>query len=226
MKSTLPTFDKYSYLISLGLHALLLLIFAIISFNVAKPQTKWHQFDWIIEPESEGVIGSYPNANEGMPESAGAMAKPAEVLPAQKSPALHDIESPLLESPAQTKPKIETAPLRESPFTQSQSTSAGTGTGVAGSSGLSMSLIEGGSDAYFIRETKPKITPLENDVVIVEFSLSADGRVQMNSLNVISYRRAAHWEALREEMHAWRFGFTGTYKPEKRYRIRCNFHLR
>ncbi|MCB5265029.1 MAG: hypothetical protein LHW41_02130 [Candidatus Cloacimonetes bacterium] len=225
MKTTLPTQDKYSYLISLGLHAVIILIFALISLKV-KPQTKWQQFDWIMDSEPVGADSPFLRANAGAPKAAGEKATPAEAVPAQESHSLHDIESPLLEIPTETKTRIQTTPSRDSRFTQALSPAQSTGSGEADGTGFSFSLIDGGSDAYFIHETKPKITPLEDDVVIVEFSLSAAGRVKMNDLNVISYRRAAHWDALKEEMRSWRFGFTGAYKPEKRYRIRCNFTLR
>ncbi|MCB5270245.1 MAG: hypothetical protein LHW56_00210 [Candidatus Cloacimonetes bacterium] len=225
MKGSLPSQDKYAYLISLGLHALILVIFALISLNV-KTQTKWQQFDWILESEPVGADSPYPSANAGTPQAAGEKATPAKAVSAEESQSFHDIESPLLEIPTETKTRIQTTPSRDSRLTQALSPTQSTGGGEGNASGFSLSLIDGGSDAYFIHETKPKITPLEDDVVIVEFSLSAEGRVKMNNLNVISYRRAAHWEALREEMRSWRFGFTGAYKPEKRYRIRCNFKLR
>lgn len=221
MKDTLPGHNKYSYLISLVLHGLIVLIFALISLNV-KPQSKWQQFDWILDSDHQGNIGSFPKANEEAAQATGEMSKPATALPTKESHSSNDIESPILEGPTQTKPKIQTAPLRESSLNQTPGFTNGTG----GDETNSLSLLEGGSDAYFIRKSSPRIIPLEDDIVTVEFSLSADGRVDMNSLNVIKYRRSAHWEALREEMRSWRFGFTGAFKPEKRYRIQCNFKLR
>lgn len=225
MKISPSAHDKYSYLISLGLHALILLIFALISLNV-KTQAKWQQFDWIMDSKPIGADSPYPRASAGTPQATGEKARSTEAFSAQESQSFHDIESPLLEIPTETKTKIQTTPSRDSRFTQALSPAQSTSTGEGNASGFSLSLIDGGSDAYFIHETKPKISPLEDDVVIVEFSLTAEGRVRMNDLNVISYRRAAHWEALRQEMSSWRFGFTGAYKPEKRYRIRCNFKLR
>lgn len=225
MKVSLPIRDKYPFLISLGLHGLILLIFALISLNV-KPETRWHQFEWLVASEPKAAASPFPSSNEGAPQAAARASKPAKAVSGQESHSFHDIESPLLESPTQVKPKIQTTPVRESPLSPALNSAANTAAGDAGTAGFSYSMLDGGSDAYFIRETKPKITPLEDDVVIVEFSLSANGRVNMNSLNVISYRRAAHWEALRKEMGSWIFGFTGAYKPEQLYRIRCNFTLR
>lgn len=223
MKSALPIREKYPYLISLVLHGLILLIFAIISLNV-KPQAKWHQFDWILASEPKGA-SSFSQGNAAAQHSAGEIPVLSEPIPEAENQRPQDIESPVLESPAPAKTRIQTAPLRDKSLSQGLISAGNSSSGEADAAGSSLSLIEGGSDAYFIHETRPRITPLENDVVIVEFSLAADGRVQMNSVNVISYRRAAHWEALQEEMRSWRFGFTGAYKPEKRYRIRCNFKL-
>ncbi|MCB5252566.1 MAG: hypothetical protein RBR69_00235 [Candidatus Cloacimonadaceae bacterium] len=223
MKSAPPLYEKYPYLISLALHALILLIFAIISLNV-KPQAKWQQFEWISASEPTMAASSLAKADAA--HSASETSVSSEGSQELESHQLHDIESPAIASPAPAKTRIKTAPLRETSLGQTLNPSVNGSTGAAEAAGSSLSLIEGGSDAYFIHETKPRITPLEDDVVIVEFALSSDGRVKMNSVNVISYRRAAHWEALREEMHSWRFGFTGAYKAEKRYRIRCNFKLR
>jgi hypothetical protein len=219
VKLALPIWRKNPYLISLGLHGLLLLIFALVSFNV-KPPTQWHQFDLMLDPPPKGAPSSAAGASSGKPKAATKIAKPAESVP-ELAHSLQDIESPLLDSPVQTKPKIETKPRRETPLSPAANT-----VGNTGAAGFSFSLIEGDSDAYFIYETKPQIRPLENDVVVVEFSLSADGRIKMNDLKVERYNSGAHWEALQQEMRSWRFGFTGAYNPEKRYRIRCDFRLR
>ncbi|HNQ44370.1 MAG TPA: hypothetical protein PKI59_08060, partial [Candidatus Cloacimonadota bacterium] len=96
----------------------------------------------------------------------------------------------------------------------------------SGDTGFSASLESGSGDAYVITQSIPKINPVSDDEVVVRFRLSDSGTVVMSSLEVLSYRQAVHVEALRQEMPSWRFGFLGTYNPERIYSLRCRFITR
>ena len=226
-----PILEKYPYLISVLVHGLILLLFMLISLN-PEVSKQWHQFDWIIEqreepPFTEPIHASVPTGVE-TPASAIEREESGqkEESIAEENPKVAPIESPLFELP-QSQATAPITNIERNPSLTEALSSAGVDTSEAfGTGGYSSSLIEGGSDAYFLHETKPWVTPLMDDVVIVEFKLGRDGRVDMNSLSVISYRKAEHWEALRIAMRDWRFGFTGPYNPAKKYRIRCNFTLR
>ncbi len=206
------------YLISAGMHFILLLLLALWSINM-EDNRRWYQFDWL----SEADLGSLEAA--GQP--GDATAQPAnEQLQAVEDNATN-AEAPVIEQPVWDSMDAST-PIANPNLNPSNLSSslreAATPQG-SGATGYSSSLLEGGGDAYFIREVAPKITPLMDDTVIVEFTLNRDGRVNMSSVSVISYRRAEHFRALREAMRDWRFGFTGAYEQSRVYRIRCNFSL-
>ncbi len=232
-----PAAKKQSYLISIGLHLVLVLIFMLITLRM-EPQRRWHDFEWILSPAEPDLMAETISTAGTMPsEIPATVAAPSDNLvndlssSAQQvsetvNPSVPHIESPLLESPADTKPGITTDITRDPRLTQALSNAGEDGPGLSVSGSYSSSLIEGGSDAYFLRETKPRINPLMDDVVTVEFALNRNGTVDMSSLNVLNYKRAEHWEALRLAMREWRFGFTGPYNSSKRYRIRCNFTLK
>lgn len=227
-----PVLQRYPYLISVGIHVVILLLFMLISLNTEANQ-QWHEFDWILEqreepPITEPMQSSLPRANE---ESSASMEIPedtgvSEETELVQNPVVSPIESPLLEVPNQDTGAAVTSIERNPSLTEALSSAGVDATNPLGTGGYSSTLIEGGSDAYFLHETRPNIKPLMDDTVIVEFRLLSSGRVDMSSLSVVSYRRAEHWEALRVAMRDWRFGFTGPYNSEKRYRIRCNFTLR
>ncbi|MDI3503131.1 MAG: hypothetical protein PWP64_67 [Candidatus Cloacimonadota bacterium] len=218
-----PLVKRYPYLLSLGIHALLLLILAFLSINV-KQQTQWHQIDWYMDTEEEVISAGTKAASENIPDDTAAKDEPRTASSTEQNQQVIAIESPLLETPKISDQVIEPEVSRDPVLTEALSATLRNPDSGQANSGI-FTVIEGGSDAFFIRESKPKIQPLEDDQVIVEFALKRDGTIDMNSVNVISYRRAAHWEALRAEMHNWRFGFTGAYDASKRYRIRCNFTL-
>jgi hypothetical protein len=220
-----PLAQKYPYLISVAIHALILLLFALLSLQV-EPQVSWHHFDWLMDPAEDVVASAAATTGDFEATASEPATEAPEASVSEQNPQVQAIESPLLESPSISNPGIQPSISRNPALTEALRSAQSNGEEGQNAAGYSSTLIEGGSDAFFIRESKPKIKPLEDDVVIVEFALTRDGRIAMNSVNVISYRRAAHWEALRDEMRNWRFGFTGAYDASKRYRIRCNFTLR
>jgi hypothetical protein len=205
------------YLISTLLHLLILFLLALWNIRIENPQ-RWYQFEWL----SEANLGAMPGTQENELSS-----DEAPVQEDSATPAMPQIETPILQSPLWEATESR-APIADAgEINQKLSRRLQDAAPVAGqnSAGYSSQLLEGGGDAYFIKETSPDITPLMDDSVIVEFRLSRDGSVIMNDLKVISYRRAEHWHALREAMKAWRFGFNKAYDPSRLYRIRCNFVL-
>lgn len=227
-----PILSKYSYLISIGIHAIILLLFMFISLRIDEQQ-KWHEIDLIFEQQKEPLFtepnqSSSPSileensASKDITEST-VIHEESEVV---QNPLVSPIDSPLLELPDEGNRVPITSIERNPSLTEALTSAIAKNDNPLEAGGYSSALVEGGSDAYFLHETKPNIKPLMDDTVIVEFKLLSNGRVDMSSISVVSYRRAEHWETLRKAMKDWRFGFTGPYNPEKRYRIRCNFTLK
>jgi hypothetical protein len=206
------------YLISGFIHLLLLLLLGFLYINIDTRQ-RWHQFEWITEMEP-GVVGkAFPQAEFGEDST-----KPSDPTASEEvEPTTPLIENPHWENTEQQNVIIDPSTIsRDNISALKDDGRVGNGESLAYSS----SLIEGGADVFFIRETIPSITPLMDDSVVVEFSINRDGTVDMNSIKVISYRKAEHWYSLYEAMRSWRFGFTGAYNPRKLYQIRCNFRLK
>lgn len=206
------------YLISASLHLLLLLVLALWTVSV-RDNSRWYQFEWLSEADL-GRLEAAGRPGEPLAEpSTDALPRATEETTTDAAPV---IEQPVWDSPDSSTPIANPAASTANISSSLRESALPLG---SGSARYSSSLLEGGGDAYFIREVPPNINPLIDDTVIVEFTLSRDGRVNMSSVSVISYRRAEHFRALREAMREWRFGFTGAYEPSKVYRIRCNFSL-
>jgi hypothetical protein len=207
------------YIVSTAIHLVLLVLLALWTVSTENQQ-RWYRFDWLSEADLGTVDGAARAGDPAASPSTEQSLGPEADAPVLEAP---QIEQPVWENtdirnsiadPVAVKDKLASS-LREAGSTQ----------GIPSGS-YSSNLLEGGGDAFFIRETAPQITPLMDDSVVVEFSLNRNGTVAMNSLKVISYRKAEHWRALREAMRGWRFGFTGAYVPGNIYRISCNFKLR
>ena len=209
---------KYSsYLISGCIHLLVLLLLAFMYVHTDTRQS-WHQFEWLSAVEQGIVDEAIPGVESEMESALDADPEAAEEIIV--APPL--LESPHWESIENSSPIVDPAALNRDLANALKDDSS---TGASESAPYSSSMLEGGADVYFIRETSRSITPLMDDSVVVEFYIDKDGSVMMNSIKVLSYRKAEHWRSLREAMKNWRFGFTGAYNPRKVYRIRCNFRL-
>lgn len=218
-----------SYALSIAIHLLVLLILALLYSQPAKT-IHWHQFEWS-SPE-QAVLPSEISLQE---ESGGSQqdeiaAKPVKGISAPAlNPQVEAISSPLIESPV----IVENAQPVVAPAGSERGENSGALSGVGESSeggrpgsGYNASLVSGAAEAYIIRQTVPKISPIMDDEILIDFRLSESGKVQMNSVQVQTYKAAAHWDAIRKEMPNWRFGFKGVYKAERVYRIRVVFSVK
>lgn len=207
------------YMISLIIHLSLLLLLSLWKIIVEDPQ-KWYEFEWL---SRESYIGSVAPAAAGKDTAEDAIADIPQTDTESSVSSEDFIEQPSWDSTDNNVPNPNTNVIRSDLSTTIHDSGLPRG---GSSSGLSLDLTQGGGDAYFIRESLPDISPLMDDTVVVEFSLNRDGSVRMNSVKVISYRRAEHWRALRDAMRSWRFGFTGGYNPNNVYRISCRFTIK
>ncbi|MDD2210280.1 MAG: hypothetical protein PHN71_03035 [Candidatus Cloacimonetes bacterium] len=208
-----------AYAISIFIHIVVFGIFSVLHLNT-KNQQKWHSFDWLSETNMGRVNTSAQyGENKGL-KNLDSMVKNQ---PESGNASASKIESPFLESIENQEPAIN--PQRITGSISDKLKEAGS-IGNPESKAYYSNMLEGDADVYFINETLPTIAPLINDSVVVEFSLYRDGKVNMNRVKVITYRRSEHWLSLKEAMQSWRFGFTGTYNAQRVYRIRCNFTLR
>lgn len=210
----------HSLFYSVMLHLILFVILAFWQINIA-PKKAWHSFELFRHPTD------YAQAMSQKPSSATEDGDTQSAAQNQANPTHTEEhfatshESSLLEMPdltdydadATTPPGFESELWRDA------------NSGATSSLTSRISLLEGSGRAYFLREKLPAITPLMDDNVVLEFRLKSDGRVDMSSIKVISYRKAEHFQSLRKAMEEWRFGFTGRYDATKTYRIRCRFTL-
>lgn len=225
-KLTHKYFNGYS--LSLLLHALLLLLGALY---VIKPQLQvtWHQFAW--ESPEPGFYSDSPAAR-GLPQESSASASAANEAgipgPSATSAetAEHAASQRIVELPLETPQASNTSSNKLSGVNRQLGSSALRELGskaLGGNMGFSSSLEPGSGDAYVIEQLKPQIVPSQDGEVLLEFRLSPQGRVVMNSVKVLSFSSAAYVEAVRKVMPEWRFGFRKAYAPQKVYRLRCKF---
>lgn len=210
--------------ISLALHLFILLILAFIYYTPVM-QKIWHEFDWLSPDISEIA----PPEPQGITESAAGIPKPAEkVHTTQESEVIRPIQSPLIESPVISDAPAQSGWYEEISHTQGSAKLSAVGdipSNSGGASPYNAALVSGAAEAYIIRQNPPKISPLSDDEVLIDFQLSESGRVLMNTVNVLSYKESAHWEAIRKVMPSWRFGFKGQYNSQRVYRIRIVFRV-
>ena len=215
------------YVISLALHLVLLIIAALWYFKPHLQQT-WHQFEWELPdptpdsqlPRSQGSLQNNPSANAGI--KAGTNAN----LPA----SANGTSSPLIPMPSElpqvSSPGMNNAISTPAPISRTEAGTAlrNVGNGLpSGNNGFSASLETGDGDAYIISQPKPNIVPHEEGEVLLEFRLSSNGTVVINSVNVLSYTSGSYLESVRRVLPTWKFGFRKAYNPDKMYRIRCRF---
>lgn len=213
------------YLQSALLHLILLLIMALVHFSI-QPKQSWYQFDWLSEKSeiedvlatiSEAPYDSYEEENISISDDNFEESLPEAM---DISPGESEIAEKLSEEPKQ-----EEKTQLSGTMAKLLNPKSSAGSAVRGTQGFQTSFLQGDSEAYFTHSKTPDVKPLMDDSVVVEFKLNANGKVNMSTVNVISYRKAEHWQALRKAMEAWKFGFKGAYNPNQIYRIKCNFSL-
>lgn len=217
-----------SYAISLAVHLLLLLLLGLFWFRPAE-LTKWHEFEWITDAESQELSAAEtPSIGTDIPGAAGDTEAGAP-LAAPANATVKPITSPLIETPvigdtreSQANPAIIDHSELSGQMRDVGNANESTGTDYA----YNASLVSGSAEAYIIRQSPPKISPQMDDEVLIEFRLSESGQVLMNTVSVLSYRQSVHWEAIRKEMPSWRFGFKGLYNAGRTYRIRVVFRVK
>lgn len=220
--------SRSSIAISLALHLLVLFILGLLYLRPLEIP-RWHEFEWLSPDNPEERIPAEQSvAGSDAPAAPLAPSRPTEAVSALINPAAKPITSPLIETPVMGDHSDE----HSTPVQIDHSAISGAlhnvgnvadATGTA--YGYNASLVSGSSEAYIIRQNPPKINPLMDDEVLIEFRLSESGRVLMNTVSVLSYKQSAHWEAIRAEMPAWRFGFKNRYNAERTYRIRVVFRV-
>ena len=218
---------RLSYAISIGTHLLILLILAFIYYRV--PQAKsWHEFEWLSPPDFVQELDK--QERQGFAEAAPSIpSSGAQALSPQHSQQPKPGVSNLIESPVIDHTSSQPGAFEELKRGTGSDAFAAVGDHLANpghASGYNASLVSGAAEAYIIRQNPPKISPLSDDEVLIDFKLSESGRVLMNSVNVLAYKESAHWEAIRREMPSWRFGFKGQYHQDRIYRIRVVFRVR
>ena len=215
-----------SYAISLALHLLILLLLAFWYFF---PQStpRWHEFEFIRELAES--VPEVPAAEAPAIPGTEAPTQNAEAVSLPVNPAVKPIASPVIESPVlgneDASAKLP-VPVDISNANKHLKDIANTGSADSDAYAYNASLVLGSSEAYIIRQSPPRINPIMDDEVLIEFRLSESGKVIMSSVSVLAYKQSAHWEAIRAEMPSWRFGFKGKYNAEKTYRIRVMFKVR
>lgn len=203
---------------SLALHLLIIIVLALWHIKT-EPVRNWHSFEWFNKAalEQSKLDQSHvlsPQAGQGL-LSANEFSE--QISGGEEASPSRIIEMPSFSQDSTNESDIDFSMEDLRLGVDSQNSNA------YGDRALQL---QGKSDAFFIRETLPTITPLMDDNVVVEFKLDRDGKVLMSSINVVSYRKAEHVQSLRKAMEEWKFGFTGKYKPDQIYRIRCKFTLR
>jgi hypothetical protein len=209
---------QHPVLYSLTLHILIIIIFALWHIR-SESMKNWHSFEWFNKASFEQTKLDQSHV---LSHQAGEGLLAADELSEQVSGGEETSPSRIIEMP---KLSQDSSDESEIDFSMGDLRLGvdGQNSGVQGERTLQL---QGKSDAFFIRETLPNITPLMDDNVVVEFKIGRDGKVLMSSINVVSYRKAEHVQSLRKAMEEWKFGFTGKYKPDQSYRIRCKFTLR
>jgi len=219
---------KNGYVISLVVHLILMLLLALWIVRPAL-QVKWQSFEW--EP-GEQARASEASPSRGLTHNPGTTQTVKAVSQTQSAPvspvspvSVGDLR-PALEQPkiADSSPLEQKSDAVRAVRSLSRGTLKSLGENLPGGNfGFSSSLEEGGGEAYIISQPKPAIMPTEEGEVYLEFRLTAKGFVDMGSVNVLSYTTASYAEAVQKVLKTWRFGFKGTYNPNRTYRIRCKF---
>ncbi|MDD3535112.1 MAG: hypothetical protein PHC50_03080 [Candidatus Cloacimonetes bacterium] len=220
---------KSAYAISIAIHILILSILAFLYYQPAKT-LHWHQFEWMSTeaPEPPAQI-SAQEASGGDAQSEQAIKPLQGSSKARSNPQVAALSSPLIESPVIDTPSsyaIAPPGTKRGEYNGALSALGDLAQGGRPGSGYNASLVSGAAEAYIISQTAPTINPIMDDEILIDFQLSESGRVQMNSVQVQSYKAAVHWDAIRKEMPNWRFGFKGVYKAERVYRIRVVFRVK
>ncbi len=210
---------KHPVSYSVSLHVLFMIVFALWQLNV-EPKKSWHSFEWFTQTTLFEPISPDKAHLTGSDVKHGLLT--ADELLEQISAREEASSSNIIEMPMFSQDSTAT---NDMDFLQDDLRLGIDGINSIGYGERALQL-QGKSDAFFIREIVPAITPLMDDNVVVEFRLDREGKVLMSSINVVSYRRAEHYQSLRKAMEDWKFGFTGKYDPEQVYRIRCKFTVR
>lgn len=222
--------SKCAYALSIAIHSLILLILALLYYKPVQ-SLNWHQFEWI-SPEAPEAFAQISRREEsgGDRQSENAAKALQGSTIATPNPQVEAIPSPLIESPVietPTNTTVAASPGSErGEYSGALSALGDMADGGRPGSGYNASLVSGAAEAYIIRQSPPKIIPQIDDEILIDFRLSESGKVLMNTVQVQSYKAAAHWDALRKEMPNWRFGFKGVYKAERVYRIRVVFKVK
>jgi hypothetical protein len=220
--------SRSSLAISLALHLLLLFILGLLHLSPLEIP-RWHEFEWLSpDPPEQAIPAEQSLMGSDAPAADIAASHPVEAASAPLNPAVKPITSPLIETPVLGDQSAEhSAPVQidhaaiSGALHNVGNVADATGTAY----GYNASLVSGSSEAYIIRQSPPKINPMMDDEVLIEFRLSESGRVLMNTVSVLSYKQSAHWEAIRTEMPSWRFGFKSRYNADRLYRIRVVFRV-
>ncbi|MDY0151341.1 MAG: hypothetical protein RBS43_03620 [Candidatus Cloacimonas sp.] len=219
---------KSGYVQSAIVHILLLLLLAVIFIKPVLP-LKWHSFEWELPqrvateraPAAKGVTPVPAVAEADKPALAPSVVSVAPTVNPAPATEQRIIETPVMETPADA---ISPASRPRTSRERSDSGLRDLGKNLPGGNfGFSTSMEQGSGEAYIIAQSKPNIQPTEEGEVFLEFRLTSRGEVDMGSVVVISYSTASYVEAVQKALRTWRFGFRGTYNPERKYRIRCNF---
>lgn len=218
-KDTMLKLLRHPFSYSVSLHILLMLIFALWQLNI-EPKKSWHSFEWFTQTTLFDQINPDKSLLSGSDMKHGLLT--AEELLEQISAREEASASSIIEMPMFSQ---DSTAANDMDFLADDFRLGMDGINNMGQGERTLQL-QGKTDAFFIREIVPTITPLMDDNVVVEFRLDREGKVLMSSINVVSYRKAEHYQSLRKAMEDWKFGFTGKYDPQQTYRIRCKFTVR
>jgi TonB family protein len=222
----LPKFN-IGYLLSIVVHAVLLLIMALLAIHPAI-QVKWHSFEWSQEQPQKLEIpaSSKGDTQRSASQEIKAVAPVAAVSQSIEQPITKGETNSVLEQPKIADTSIIEPNRSASRVVRNLGKNALRSIGEnlpGGDYGFSGSLEQGGGEAYIISQPKPAIIPSEEGEVYLEFKLDQAGRVDMSSVNIISYSTASYADAVQKALRSWKFGFKGRYEPNRIYRIRCKF---
>jgi len=227
MTFRLPPNFKNGYLLSLVVHGALLLIMALLAIH---PVTRlnWHSFEWSqeqpqkleIPASSQGVTKRSENQQSNTAAQETTVSQSIE-QPTAKGETNTVLEQPKIADTSVTEPNRSVSRVVRNP---GKNALRSIGENLPGGDyGFSGSLEQGGGEAYIISQPKPAIIPSEEGEVYLEFKLDPAGRVDMSSVNIISYSTASYADAVQKALRSWKFGFKGRYEPNRMYRIRCKF---
>lgn len=221
------TQPKSSYAISIALHLILLLLLSLIFYRPTK-LPNWHEFEWFTDATKEEMLpAALQNIGSNTPNTDAATHS-GQPVAAKPNAAVKPITSPMIETPVLGEAdgaSSAVAPTDNSALVGHLQNLGEAVTSSGNAYGYNASLVSGSSEAFIIKQNPPKIRPIMDDEVQIEFRLSESGRVLMNTVSVLTYKQSLHWEAIRAEMPAWRFGFKAKYNADRIYRIRVVFRV-